>query len=76
MKIEAILKEAERKGLDINLSAVLRARFQELQDVSDEVIKIWNEDGEGGEIQMKTPIAWYRAINKAEKIQNNGKDFR
>jgi len=39
-----------------------------LKAVADEAIKVWNEDGEAGEIQMKTPIAWYRVLRLAEKI--------
>lgn len=31
----------------------------------DEVIKVWEEDGDGGEIQMKTPIAWQRVVRLA-----------
>jgi hypothetical protein len=38
----------------------------------EEVIKVWEEDGDGGEIQMKTPIAWQRVVRLAyaEKIQD------
>lgn len=38
----------------------------------DEVIKVWEEDGDGGLIQMKTPIAWQRVIRLAyaDKIQD------
>jgi hypothetical protein len=39
---------------------------EELLDLVTEVLKVWNEDGDNGEIQMKTPIAWYRVIRKAE----------
>lgn len=38
-----------------------------LNAVKDEVIKVWNEDGEAGEIQKCTPIAWHRVLRKAEE---------
>jgi len=42
--------------------------------LAEEVLKIWNEDGDNGEIQMKTPIAWHRAIRIAEETlkENTG----
>lgn len=56
----------------INIMNTLKAKIEEdkaeSQAVADEVIKVWNEDGEGGEIQMKTPIAWYRVLRLAEAI--------
>jgi hypothetical protein len=39
---------------------------EELLDLVTEVLKVWNEDGDNGRIQMNTPIAWYRVIRKAE----------
>ena len=41
-----------------------------LIDLKDEVIKVWKEDGDAGEIQMKTPIAWTRVTRKAEKLRD------
>ena len=38
-----------------------------LLDLVNEVLKVWNEDGDNGEIQMKTPIAWYRVVTRAEE---------
>lgn len=38
-----------------------------LLEVAQEVLKVWNEDGQSGEIQMKTPIAWSRVVRKAEE---------
>lgn len=51
-------------------NAKLISAAPELLEACLEVIKIWNEDGEGGEIQLKTPIAWYRALRKSEKAIN------
>ena len=48
-------------------NAKLIAAAPELLEAALEVLKVWNEDGEGGEIQMKTPIAWHRPLRKAEK---------
>ena len=38
-------------------------------ELAKEVLKVWNEDGENGEIQMKTPIAWYRVLRIAGQLQ-------
>lgn len=43
-------------------------RIKELEKLVEEVMSIWEEDGEGGNIQMNTPIAWYRAIRIAEEL--------
>jgi len=40
-------------------------RIKELEELRNEVLKVWNEDGDNGEIQMKTPIAWYRVLRLA-----------
>jgi hypothetical protein len=45
----------------------LMSASPELLDLALEVLKIWNEDGDNGDIQMKTPIAWQRAVTRAEK---------
>lgn len=60
----------DAKAIDImnTLKAKIEEDKAESQAVADEVIKVWNEDGEGGEIQMKTPIAWYRVLRLAEAI--------
>jgi len=39
-----------------------------LKRLRDEVLKVWNEDGELGEIQMKTPIAWHRVLRIAQEL--------
>ena len=43
-------------------------RIKELEALKDEVLKVWNEDGDNGEIQMRTPIAWHRVLRIAEKL--------
>lgn len=60
----------DAKAIDImnTLKAKIEEDKAESRAVADEVIKVWNEDGEGGEIQMKTPIAWYRVLRLAEAI--------
>lgn len=60
----------DAKAIDImnTLKAKIEEDKAELKAVVDEAIKVWNEDGEAGEIQMKTPIAWYRVLRLAEKI--------
>ena len=39
-----------------------------LMALVEEVLKVWNEDGDCGEIQKITPIAWHRVLRKAEKV--------
>lgn len=46
----------------------LKARVKELGELQNEVQKVWNEDGDCGEIQMKTPIAWQRVIRISDKL--------
>ena len=60
----------DAKAIDImnTLKSKIEEDKAELKAVADEAIKVWNEDGEAGEIQMKTPIAWYRVLRLAEKI--------
>ena len=48
---------------------VLNDCKEDLARLVDEVLKVWNEDGDNGEIQMKTPIAWYRVIRIAEELK-------
>ena len=43
-------------------------KVSEFQALANEVVKVWNEDGEFGEIQKKTPIAWYRVLRLAESL--------
>jgi len=49
----------------------LQQSHAELLALRDEVLKVWNEDGENGDIQMKTPIAWYRVLRIAEQTIEN-----
>ena len=49
----------------------LKAENEKLNELHNEVQKVWNEDGENGEIQMKTPIAWYRVLRISEKLLTN-----
>jgi hypothetical protein len=53
------------------MKAIEENNVPELIELLDEVLKVWNEDGEDGEIKMKTPIAWYRVIRKAEAIKKS-----
>jgi len=46
-------------------NAKLISAAPELLEAALEVIKVWEEDGDCGEIQMKTPIAWQRVLRKA-----------
>ena len=62
------INKSENTKLHI-LVAQQHKEIQMLKQLRDEVLKVWNEDGDGGEIQMKTPIAWYRVINIAEKLE-------
>lgn len=48
-------------------NAKLIAAAPDLLEACLEVIKVWNEDGDNGEIQMKTPIAWHRVLRKANQ---------
>jgi hypothetical protein len=48
-------------------NATAIAAIPELIDLALEVLKVWNEDGDNGDIQMKTPIAWQRVVTRAEK---------
>jgi len=61
----------------VEIMNTLKTRIEEdkakLQAVVDEVIKVWEEDGEvdengGGEIQMCTPIAWHRVLRKIDEL--------
>ena len=58
----------------IDIMNTLKSRIEEdkakLQAVADEAIKVWEEDGDNGPIQMKTPIAWYRVLRLANKANN------
>lgn len=42
--------------------------YPDLMALVEEVLKVWNEDGDCGEIQKITPIAWHRVLRKAEKV--------
>jgi len=48
--------------LDPSIARKAEKEISNLTKIKDEVIKVWDEDGLGGEIQMKTPIAWQRVI--------------
>jgi hypothetical protein len=61
----------------IEIMNTLKARIEtdksKLQAVANEVTKVWTEDGEvdgkgGGDIQMRTPIAWHRVIRKVDEL--------
>jgi hypothetical protein len=43
-----------------------KENFDKLLLVAHEVHKVWNEDGDCGTIQRKTPIAWYRVLRLVE----------
>ncbi len=61
-----------RNGFMIGyLTAIEVNNVKGLQELVDEVLKVWNEDGENGEIQMKTPIAWYRVLRMAEALKKS-----
>jgi hypothetical protein len=62
---ELIDKLSFIKGAEYGYSLAQQSVNSEL---ANEVLKVWNEDGDNGEIQMKTPIAWYRVIRKAEDL--------
>ena len=47
-------------------NACLMTAAPELYELAEEVLRVWNEDGDNGEVQMKTPIAWHRVIRRAE----------
>ena len=82
--IEVILKEKGYISVDVELDDLpIYLKKNELIDLIqalpistpseselvDEVLKVWNEDGDNGEIQMKTPIAWHRVLMIAEKLK-------
>lgn len=48
-------------------AACVLSEMKELEELKSEILKVWNEDGDNGEIQMKTPIAWQRVLRLAEK---------
>jgi|6_EtaG_2_1085325.scaffolds.fasta_scaffold01829_22 hypothetical protein len=52
-------------------NAELLERYKRMEEALKEFMKVWNEDGEGGEIQMKTPIAWHRVLRKIEALNIN-----
>jgi hypothetical protein len=43
-----------------------KENFDNLKAVAEEVLKVWNEDGDCGLIQRVTPIAWSRVVRAAE----------
>lgn len=45
-------------------------QYPKLLELAEEVVKVWNEDGDCGEIQRVTPIAWTRVIRRANTILN------
>jgi len=56
-----------------NLKSKIEEDKSKLQAVTDEVLKVWNEDGDCGEIQMKTPIAWHRVLRLANDVIDDKK---
>ena len=42
---------------------------EDLTRLMDEIEKVWNEDGDCGEIQLKTPIAWYRVLRIVNELR-------
>jgi len=52
-------------------NAELLERYKRMEEACEEFMKVWNEDGECGEIQMKTPIAWHRVLLKIEALNTN-----
>tara|TARA_R110001606_G_scaffold203594_3_gene351690 strand:- start:2065 stop:2298 length:234 start_codon:yes stop_codon:yes gene_type:complete len=45
-------------------------KLDKLEELNKEVQKVWNEDGDSGEIQKRTPIAWQRVIRISNEIKN------
>ena len=43
----------------------LKEQVRELEELNNEVQKVWNEDEE---IKWKTPIAWYRVLRISDKL--------
>jgi len=67
------LKSYVERKLNRNLPTYeqLEAKLKELKD---EIQKVWNEDGQNGEIQMKTPIAWHRILRLSEQLKTKQHD--
>jgi len=68
--LQAILVIAFDSNLPDEIDLDMGPVYDELSELKNEVLKVWNEDGPNGEIQMKTPIAWYRVLRIAERDQD------
>lgn len=62
-----IAKTGGGELVEVEANAKLIASAPELLEACLKLIEVWEADGEGGEIQKRTPIAYYKALTKAEK---------